>query len=98
MGVHTATVTVTGYALCTKIGDGLKNCVGAVCNALQAYNTAASQLNPPCDPLTWASIMHMAELAEFDLLKDTHQRTSDKPWSKQDVHKAIQLHLKIKCS
>lgn len=82
----------------TKIGDGLKNRVGAVCNALQAYNTAASQLNPPRDPLTWASIMHMAELAEFDLLKDTRQRTSDKPWAKQDVREAIRLHLKIKRS
>jgi len=40
--------------------------------------------------------MRMADLAEFDLLKDTRQRTSDKPWAKHDVREAIRLHLKIK--
>ncbi|KAF8336202.1 hypothetical protein F5887DRAFT_1247567 [Amanita rubescens] len=85
-----------GYALRTKIGEGLKNRAGAVCTALQAYNTTASQLNPPREPLTWASVMRMADLAEFDLLKDTRQRTNDKPWAKHDVREAIRLHLKIK--
>jgi hypothetical protein len=80
----------------TKIGNALKNRTTAIRTAIQAYNTAASQLNPPREPLTRASIMNIADLAEFDLLRDTHQKINEMPWAKAEVREAIRFHLKIK--
>ena len=80
----------------TKIGNALKNRTAAIRTAIQAYNTAASQLNPPREPLTWASIMNIADMAEFDLLRDTRQKINEMPWAKAEVREAIRFHLKIK--
>ena len=79
-----------------KILKGLKDRIAAIHMAIEAYNTSASQLIPPIEPVTWASIMKTADLVEFDLLKDTHQKISKKPWAKPAVHEAIWLYLKIK--
>jgi hypothetical protein len=79
-----------------KIVQGLKNRSGAIHTAIETYNTTASQLIPPRDPVTWAEIMKIADLAEFDLLKDTRQQICKKPWAKPAVREAIRLYLKIK--
>lgn len=78
-----------------KILKGLKNRSGAIHTAIEAYNTSASQLIPPREPVTWAGIMKTADLAEFDLLKDTRQQVCKKPWAKPAVREAIRLYLKI---
>ena len=85
-----------GYKMRSKIGKALKSRSEAIRTALKSYNSAASQLIPPREPLTWAGIMNIADLAEFDLLKDTRQQVHEKPWAKPVIREAIWLHLKIK--
>lgn len=87
---------VIGYKIRAKIGNALKNRAEAIRTAIHAYNTAASQLTPPREPLTWANIMNIADLAEFDLLKDTREKVNEKPWAKLAIREAIRLHLKSK--
>ena len=43
---------LAGYKLHDKIGKALKTHAGAIRHALEAYNSAAAQLNPPCESLT----------------------------------------------
>jgi hypothetical protein len=59
---------LSGYKLREKIGTALKNRAQAIWRALNAYNAAAAQLNPPRESLTWAKLMETSTLAEFYLL------------------------------
>ena len=40
-----------------KIGKALKTCAEAIRTAIERYNEAATQLNPPCKKLTWANVV-----------------------------------------
>ncbi|KIL54457.1 hypothetical protein M378DRAFT_18862 [Amanita muscaria Koide BX008] len=85
-----------GYKMRVKIGNALKARAEAICTAIERYNAAAAQLNPPREKLTWANIMAIADLAEFDLLKDTREDVQKKPWIKPAIREAIRHYLKIK--
>jgi hypothetical protein len=64
-------LNLTGYKMREKIGNTLKTHVEAIQQALDAYNAATTQLNPPCKGLTWAKLMETMTLANFDLLCDS---------------------------
>jgi hypothetical protein len=65
--------TSVAYKLHEKIGKALKTQAEAIRHALEAYNTPAAQLNPPCEKLTWSKLMEATTLAEFDLLRNLHE-------------------------
>ena len=79
-----------------KIGKALKTHAEAIRTAIERYNEAATQLNPPREKLTWANVTAIADLAEFDLLKDMCENLQRKPWAKPAVREAIRHHLKVK--
>ncbi|KAF8238413.1 hypothetical protein L208DRAFT_1213777, partial [Tricholoma matsutake] len=54
---HLLELTKLGMSDVNKIGKALKTCAEAIQHALEAYNTTANQLNPPCEHLTWAKLM-----------------------------------------
>ena len=70
---------LAGYKLHDKIGKALKTCTEAIQRALDAYNSAAAQLNPPHESLTWARLMDATTLADFDLLWDSRQDICQQP-------------------
>ena len=87
---------LAGYKLCEKIGKALKTCAEAIQHALDAYNSAAAQLNPPCESLTWAKLMDATTLADFDLLQDSRQDICQQPWTRPSRHEAMNLYFGIR--
>ena len=72
--------------------------MGAIRCVLEAYNSAAAQLNPPHENLTWAKLMDATTLANFDLLRDSHQDIHQQPWTQPSHHEAMNLYFGIKCA
>ncbi|KAJ7163394.1 hypothetical protein C8R43DRAFT_841201, partial [Mycena crocata] len=78
-----------GYKRREKIGKVLKTCAEAIQKAVAEYNIAASQLKPPREQLTYADILKVVALAEFDDVRKL-------PWANPARHKARRLHFGIK--
>ena len=87
---------MSGYKLREKIGKALKTRAHAIRRALNAYNAAAAQLNPPRESLTWAKLMDTSTLAEFDLLRDSRQDIRQQPWTHPARREAMNLYFGIK--
>lgn len=85
-----------GYKLRDKIGKALKARAGAIRRALDAYNSAAAQLNPPRESLTWAKLMDSTTLGDFDLLRDSRQDIRQQPWTQPSRREAMNLYFGIK--
>jgi hypothetical protein len=88
--------SLEAYKLRDKIGKALKTRAEAIRRALEAYNTAASQLNPPREHLTWAKLMDTTTLAEFDLLRNSRQDVRQQPWSQPSHREAMNFYFGIK--
>jgi hypothetical protein len=71
----------SGYKLREKIGKALKTRAEAIRRALNDYNEAAAQLNPPRDQLTWEQVINAVTLADFDVLHDTQTDIRSLPWA-----------------
>ena len=87
---------LAGYKLCEKIGKALRTHAEAIQHVLDAYNSAAAQLNPPCKSLTWAKLMDAITLADFDLLQDSCQDICQQPWTQPSCQEAMNLYFGIK--
>ena len=87
---------MSGYKLREKIGKALKTRAHAIRRALNTYNTAAAQLNPPRESLTWAKLMDTSTLAEFDLLRDSRQDIREQLWTHPARREAMNLYFGIK--
>ncbi|KAJ6476562.1 hypothetical protein DFH09DRAFT_1108859 [Mycena vulgaris] len=87
-----------GYKLREKISKALRTRAEAIRTALNKYNLAGSQLNPPCTHLTWASIIETVSLADFDLLRDTRSDIRKLPWAQPANREAMILYFGIKRS
>ena len=86
----------SGYKLRERIGKALKTRAQAIRRALNDYNTAAAQLNPPRESLTWAKLMDTSTLADFDLLRDCRQDIREQPWTQPARREAMNLYFGIK--
>ncbi|KAJ7086900.1 hypothetical protein B0H15DRAFT_950408 [Mycena belliarum] len=78
-----------------KIGKALRTRADAIHRALNDYNLAATSLNPPRDPLTWAQVLLNVSLADFDLLRDTRSDIRQLPWANPTRLEAAALHFGI---
>ena len=87
---------IAGYKLREKIGKALKTRAEAIRRALDAYNSAAAQLNPPRESLSWAKLMDATTLADFDLLRDSRQDIREQPWTQPSRREAMNLYFGIK--
>ncbi|KAF9470952.1 hypothetical protein BDN70DRAFT_909448 [Pholiota conissans] len=85
-----------GYRLRDKIGRSLKTRSDAIATALNNYNEAASLLSPPRPTLTWTSVVQAANLADFDLLRDSRTDILSKPWAEGPRREAMNLYFGIK--
>ena len=63
---------------------------------MKNYNEAAALLDPPCQPLTWTSVLQAATLANFDLLWDARKDICTLPWTEPSHGEAMSLYFSIK--
>jgi hypothetical protein len=78
-----------------KIGNALKARSEAIKKALKEYNQLAVNLSPPCEQLTWAKVVEMATVGDFDLLQHTCQDIRDFPWAQNSTREAIRIYLNL---
>lgn len=79
-----------------RIGQALRVRSEAIKNALKEYNLQAAALRPPRPQLTWPRIVEMANLGEFDLLRDTREDIRNLPWTRPANREAANLYQNIK--
>ena len=70
----------------------------AIRTALNQYNAAAQKPHPPCPILDWETVIEYAFLAEFNLLRDSHQDIRKEIWATPVGHKAMDQYFKIECA
>lgn len=87
-----------GYSLRKHIGNALKSQSVAIRTALVKYNSAAANLSPPRQELSWEEVVEYAFLADFDLLRDTRQDIRTCPWSTPAVRQAMDGYFKLLCA
>ncbi|KAJ6450440.1 hypothetical protein C8R47DRAFT_1230255 [Mycena vitilis] len=79
-----------------KISKALRTRAEAIRTALEQYNHAAAQLNPPRPRLAWTEVVNTVALADFDLLRDTTTDIRNLPWAKPANREAMVLYFGIK--
>ncbi|KAG1906113.1 uncharacterized protein F5891DRAFT_1125597 [Suillus fuscotomentosus] len=84
----------TGYKLRKHIAKALQACSAAIKTALDRFNIAARALSPPHRMLKWEEVVEYAFLANFDLLHDSHDDVSHRPWAMPSVRQATNLYFK----
>ncbi|KAF7372184.1 hypothetical protein MVEN_00077600 [Mycena venus] len=84
------------YNLRDKIAKALKTWSEAIRHVITDYNEAAASLTPLRERLTFAEVIHMTSLAEFDILCDTQQDIRLLPWTQPARCEAMVLHFGIK--
>jgi hypothetical protein len=62
---------------------------------LERYNALAAKM-PGREPIQWTSILNMASLADFDLLKNTRINIEQLEWAKPEIRQITQLHFGLK--
>ncbi|KIJ30837.1 hypothetical protein M422DRAFT_234713 [Sphaerobolus stellatus SS14] len=88
----------TGYSLRTHIGESLRRRSEAIRTALMRYNKFAVLVNPPRDPLSWDSVIKYSFLAEFDLLRFSHDDPRDKPWANPAIREGVISYCRLHCA
>ncbi|KAJ7862680.1 hypothetical protein B0H14DRAFT_3863115 [Mycena olivaceomarginata] len=81
------------YKMREKISKALRTHAEAIRTALEKYNSAAAQLNPLRDRLTWAAVIDTVALADFDLLRDTTTDIRKLPWANPANREAMVLYF-----
>ncbi|KAF8169212.1 hypothetical protein K438DRAFT_1983518 [Mycena galopus ATCC 62051] len=85
-----------GYKLRDKISTALRTRAKAIQRALSVWNAAAAALNPPREQLTWAEVIDMTSLAEFDLLRQTRCDIRREPQTRPANREAMVLYFGLK--
>ncbi|KAI5995861.1 hypothetical protein EDD15DRAFT_2365295 [Pisolithus albus] len=83
----------TGYKLRKHIGKALQTRSAAIRAALTQYNTAAKALGRRT--LEFDEVVEYAFLSDFDLLRDTRQDVSTRPWASPAARLAINTYFKL---
>lgn len=73
----------------------MKTRAEAIRRALNDYNEAAGELNPPREQLTWEKVINTVTLADFDVLRDTRTDIRSLPWTQPARREATNLHFGI---
>ncbi|KAG1758241.1 hypothetical protein EDD22DRAFT_827673 [Suillus occidentalis] len=84
----------TGYKMRKHIAKALQARSAAIKTALDRYNTAARALSPPRQSLKWEEVVEYAFLADFDLLRDSRNDVSQRPWASPSARQATDLYFK----
>ncbi|KAI6017609.1 hypothetical protein BKA83DRAFT_4058793 [Pisolithus microcarpus] len=86
----------TGYKLRKHIAKALQTRSTAIKVALDRYNKCALAVRPPRQTLRWEQVVEYAFLADFDLLRDTREDISQRPWAHPTARFAIDTYFKMR--
>ncbi|KAJ6561025.1 hypothetical protein B0H10DRAFT_1685500, partial [Mycena sp. CBHHK59/15] len=62
----------------------------------EGLNEAGAGLTPPREPLSFAEVVSIVSLAEFDLLRETRRDIREQAWTQPTRHQAGTLYFGIK--
>ncbi|KAH7905910.1 hypothetical protein BJ138DRAFT_1226137 [Hygrophoropsis aurantiaca] len=85
----------TGYKLRKHIGKALQARSAAIRTALDRYNAAAQALTPPRRQLKLDEVVEYTFLADFDLLRESRQDVSQRPWATPAARLAMDSYFKM---
>ncbi|KAI5985883.1 hypothetical protein EDD15DRAFT_2175514 [Pisolithus albus] len=85
----------TGYKLRKHIAKALQTRSAAIKVALERYNKCALAMRPPRQTLQWEQVVEYAFLADFDLLRDTREDISKRPWAHPTARFALDTYFKM---
>ncbi|KAI6103353.1 hypothetical protein EDD16DRAFT_1696251 [Pisolithus croceorrhizus] len=85
----------TGYKLRKHIAKALQTRSTVIKVALDRYNKCALAMRPPCQTLHWEQVVEYAFLANFDLLQDTCENISQRPWAHPTACFALDTYFKM---
>lgn len=80
----------------THIAKALQSRCKAIRNAVETYNAAAAQLDPPRPSISWEHVSHINFLEEFNLLHNTRQDIRDKRWSQPAIRELMKSFQRVK--
>ncbi|KAG1767511.1 hypothetical protein EDD22DRAFT_978133 [Suillus occidentalis] len=93
----------TGYKLHQQISKALQQCLEAICNAINRYNTQATSLIPPRPKIVWKDIADYtfldsrADIQDKDWVRPAHREATTKYFKLCRAHEEmIQLNIKIR--
>ncbi|KAI6014150.1 hypothetical protein BKA83DRAFT_4473883 [Pisolithus microcarpus] len=86
----------TGYKLRKHIAKALQTRSAAIKVALDRYNKCALVVRPPRQTLRWEEVVEYAFLADFDLLRDTREDISQRPWAHPTARFALDTFFKMR--
>ncbi|RDX50672.1 hypothetical protein OH76DRAFT_1455223 [Lentinus brumalis] len=85
----------TGYKVRTYLAKSLQRRCKAIRRAVEEYNVAARELQPPRPTVDWDKVSHYSFIEEFSLLQDTRNDIRSKPWASSDIREAMRLSRRI---
>jgi len=86
---------LSGYKLRKHIGKALQARSSAIKTALEHYNVAARALSPPRCMLTLEEVVEYTFLSDFQLLQDTREDISQRPWASPTARLALDTYFKM---
>ncbi|KAJ7833444.1 hypothetical protein B0H14DRAFT_2364292 [Mycena olivaceomarginata] len=85
----------TGYKMRSHIAKALQARSKAIRNAIERYNKVALSMEPPMPTLDWDQVVNYGFLGDFDLLRDTTDSISSRPWTRRSYRLAMDSYFKI---
>ncbi|KAJ7745632.1 hypothetical protein B0H14DRAFT_3097129 [Mycena olivaceomarginata] len=85
----------TGYKMRLHIAKALQARSKAIRNAIERYNKVALSMEPPMPTLDWDQVVNYGFLGDFDLLRDTTDSISSRPWTRRSYWLAMDSYFKI---
>ncbi|KAJ7306958.1 hypothetical protein DFH08DRAFT_918538 [Mycena albidolilacea] len=85
----------TGYKIRSHIAKALQARSKAIRNAIDRYNKVALSMEPPMPTLDWDQVVNYGFLGDFDLLRDTTDSISSRPWTRRSYRLAMDSYFKI---
>ncbi|KAJ7697393.1 hypothetical protein B0H17DRAFT_928404 [Mycena rosella] len=84
------------FKLRDQISKALKTRSEAIRRAILVLNEAGAGLTPPREALSYAEVMNIVSLAEFDLLRETRLDIREQAWTQPTRRQAGTLYFGIK--
>ena len=81
--------------MCTQITNALQRRSRAVKNAVEKYNKAATNLNPPKPAIEWSCVTQYEFIQDFTLLRDCNPDLITKPWVNPLVRLMMKQHHRV---
>ncbi|PPR04386.1 hypothetical protein CVT24_013215 [Panaeolus cyanescens] len=94
--LHRLHMNGVGYRARSLLAKAMKSRSRAIQNAVNQFNQAAQQLQPPRKPIDWHQLAKYNFVEEFNLLRHSSRDIREEKWSNDGVREAMKLHQRIK--